>query len=156
MKAGFGGWLLAGLVLAGTTLVAFGAGRFVWQGFTSTTDDGSLLAAAIYAPFALVAAVIPAFTVPITARVMRAFRRAGEVSPTRLPRWLGIGAVLIFAELCWLVVAVASRHGPGSIPPLGHALLALYAVVNGFWTLQDEDVPKDVADDPEAPSEPGT
>lgn len=128
------------LVMALTTLVATLALAFVVQGVLAPPDTGqtapaSLLGAAVYAPFALVAVFLPALAVPIARAVLAAAPGLRHPDSGEKPWSPAVDAILLWGIAEILVALVLALGGPGPSTPLAmHLLLAVYAVV-AAWQL---------------------
>ena len=127
------------VVIATTSLVASLAIGFLLRSASGTPDAGEaasglLLGAAVYAPFALVALLLPALAVPMARMILTTGFGAGDTAGMA-NRWSpAIDAVALWgsAEVLLLVLLFAD---PGtSTPAAMHLLLALYAAI-AAWQL---------------------
>lgn len=128
------------VVIAATSLVASLAIGFLLRSTAGATDAGGaasgvLLGAAVYAPFGLVALLLPALAVPIARLAMTAGFGAGDTAgPVR--RWpAAVDAVAMWGgtEVLLQLLVLLTEPG-GSPPPVMHLLLALYAAI-AAWQL---------------------
>ncbi len=128
------------VVITATSVVASLAIGFLLHSTVGATDageaaSGALLGAAVYAPFALVALVLPALAVPMARVILTAGFGAGETgdAATRWPP--AIDAVAMWGVIEALLQLVLLVTDPGaSAPPTMHLLLALYATI-AAWQL---------------------
>lgn len=120
-------------VLAGTLLGLFGlmatfAAGVLWAA-AGAGSPGAGLSAVLYAPFALLALVMPALSAPLARRALIRMRQSRPAG--------GAPAVLRFAALLGAAEAltVAARLGGGDTPlatPFTHGLLAAHSAVAAF------------------------
>lgn len=120
--------LLAAALLTVFGLVAAFAGAVLWSG-ASGASPGAGLSAALYAPFALLALVLPVLAAPVARRALAAWApQAAEPTPAPWAPALRFAALLGVAE----ALTLAARLGGGDAPfaPLPvHAMLAVYAAI---------------------------
>lgn len=126
------------VVMTATSWVAFGSSAFlVAHAFVPAPDGdaamGKLLAA-LFAPFVLLALLLPALAAPIARRLMRAGKGGAALAGECWPTWLSFTVVLAGAELL-LGLARASAGARAWAPPWFHAGLAIYAGL-AAWSLR--------------------
>ena len=128
------------VVIATTSLVASLAIGFLLRSTTDAPEpegaaSGLLLGAAVYAPFALVALLLPALAVPMARMILTTGFSAGGTAGMA-NRWSpAIDAVALWGSAEVLLQLVLLLSDPGaSIPSVMHLLLALYAAI-AAWQL---------------------
>ena len=122
--------MLTAAILVVTTLVAASAGTFFWggmMGLTSADRATSGLMAAVYAPFALLAMLLPVLSVPMARFALRFGGSASAITAVALPFWLAWVLLFVAAEALTAVVRAATGEGAFTEPLFVHLLLAGYA-----------------------------
>jgi hypothetical protein len=130
--------ILTAAIVAVTTLVAAAAGAFFWggmTGFAGSDQASSGLMAAIYAPFALVALLLPVMSTPMARLALRIGGNASAATALALP--LGLAWLLVFAgaEAFSGIARAAAGGGMFTTSLYVHALLAGYAAA-AAWLLR--------------------
>lgn len=144
------------IVIAVTSMVAALAADFLLRSTMSTpaseqSASGALLGAAVYAPFALVALLLPALAVPMARAILAAARGGPPPVPGRVA-----GSLLIEGLVLWagaeglLLLATRLAEPEGKVPFALHALLAVYAFV-AAWSLTRKSDHDDSSPPPETP-----
>ncbi len=118
--------LLAAALLTVFGLVAAFAGAVLWAGARGASP-GAGLSAALYAPFALLALVLPVLAAPVARRALATWAPdpAVPVPWPPVPRFI---ALLAIAEALTLAARLAGGDVPLAPLPV-HAMLAAYAAV---------------------------
>lgn len=117
--------LVTGALLALFGLVASFAGAFLWA-TVREPSTGMQLSAALYAPFALLATVLPVLAAPMAQRALGAWMPAAELTRP-WPPVARFTALLALAEAATL--AVRAAVGDGTAPLFVHGLLAAHAAI---------------------------
>ena len=132
--------VIIAVVIATTSLVASLAIGFLLRSTTGAPDAGEaasglLLGAAVYAPFALVALLLPALAVPMARMILTTGFGAGD-TVSLANRWPpAIDAAALWGSAEGLLQLVLLLSDPGaSIPSVMHLLLAPYAAI-AAWQL---------------------
>jgi hypothetical protein len=130
--------ILSAAILTATTLVASAAGAFLWAGMTGLPGGdraSSGLMAAIYAPFALVALLLPVMSAPMARFGLRAGGNASAATALKIP--FGLTWLLVFAsaEAFTAIARTAAGDGVFTTSLYVHALLAGYAAA-ASWLLR--------------------
>jgi hypothetical protein len=130
--------ILTAAIVAVTTLVAAAAGAFFWggmTGFAGSDRTSSGLMAAIYAPFALVALLLPVMSAPMARLALRIGGNAPAATGLSLP--LGVAWLLVFAGAETFTGIARATAGDGMLTTslYVHALLAGYAAA-AAWLLK--------------------
>lgn len=145
--------ILTAAVLTVTTLVAAAAVAFFWGGAAGVAGGGragSGLMAAIYAPFALVALLLPVMSAPMARLALRfgGSKRTAAAHPLQ-PLWLLAGVVFLAAEA--LIAATRTIAGDGGVyaaPLFLHLLLAGYAAAGAYLLRRGPDHVRESAETP--------
>jgi membrane protein implicated in regulation of membrane protease activity len=118
--------LLAAAFLTVFGLVAAFAGAALWAGARGASP-GAWLSAALYAPFALLALVLPMLAAPVARRALATLApdAAVPVPWPPVPRFI---ALLAIAEALTLAARLAGGDAPVAALPI-HAMLAVYTAV---------------------------
>lgn len=118
--------LLAGALLALLGQVAALGGATLWAG-TRQASAGAGLSIALYAPFGLLALLLPALAAPVARRALARWAPGGASTHP----WPGLGrfaALLGIAEALTLAAQLAAGASP--LPPVAlHGLLAAHGAV---------------------------
>jgi len=129
-----------GIVIAATSMVAALAADFLFRSTMGApaagqAASGALLGAAVYAPFALVALLLPALAVPMARAILAAVRGDQPPAPVRVAGPLAIEVLALWAWTEMLLqLAMLLAEPEGQTPFALHALLAVYALV-AAWSL---------------------
>ena len=143
------------IVIIATSLVASLAAGFVLQGAGATHSpdsaaSGALLGAAVYAPFALVALLLPALAVPMARVAFRGIRGADTANAPPAPWPIAVDTALLWIVTVFGLHLVGTLSGPPAMmAPVVLALLGVYAVI-AAWLLHR----RPEHDDSIAPHEP--
>ncbi len=141
--------IVTGTIVGATSLVADAAGAFLWASATAAPVHGAAtgVMAAVYAPFALVALVLPALAAPM-ARVTLGFAGAGRVA-VALPAspWLAGLFIFGFAELLIALVRATAGEPLLQAPAFVHGLLALYAAAAAYLSRRPPGHDRDTSSD---------
>jgi len=130
--------ILSAAILTATTLVASAAGAFLWAGMTGLAGSdraSSGLMAAIYAPFALVALLLPVMSAPMARFGLRVGANASAATALDVPLWLTWLLVFAGAEAFTAIARTAAGDGMFTTSLHVHALLAGYAAA-AAWLLR--------------------
>lgn len=143
--------MLTAAVLTLTTLVAAAAVAFFWGGAAGMTGDraSSGLMAAIYAPFALVALLLPVMSAPMARLALRmsGSSRTAAAHPIQ-PLWLLAGVVFLAAEALIAAIRTIAGDGAYSAPLFLHLLLAGYAAAGAYLLRRGPDHVRESPDTP--------
>lgn len=135
--------MLTAAVLTVTTLVAAAAVAFFWGGAAGVAGGGrasSGLMAAIYAPFALVALLLPVMSAPMARLALRfgGSSRTAAAHPLQ-PLWLLAGVVFVAAEALIAVIRTIAGDGVYAAPLFLHLLLAGYSAAGAYLLRRGQD-----------------
>jgi len=126
--------ILTATIIAVCSLVAAAAGAFLWGSATAAAGHGAStgLMAAVYAPFALIALLLPALAVPM-ARVSLALAGADRIATALPPApWIAWPLIFGIAEMLTALARTAAGESALQEPPFVHAMLALYAAAAAY------------------------
>lgn len=142
--------MLTAAVLTVTTLVAVAAVAFFWGGAAGMAGGGrtsSGLTAAIYAPFALVALLLPVMAAPMARLALRmgGSSRTASAHPIQ-PLWLLAAVVFLAAEALIAAIRTIAGDGAYSAPLFLHLLLAGYAAAGAYLLRRGPDHVRESAD----------
>ena len=127
--------MLTAAVLTVTTLVAAAAVAFFWGGATGMAGAArasSGLMAAIYAPFALVALLLPTMAAPMARLALRYGGNRAAAAHLIQPLWLLAGLVFVAAEALIAAIRTVAGDGAYSTPLFMHLLLGGYAAAGAY------------------------
>lgn len=119
---------LTGALIGVLSVIAFSAIMFLWNQITAFNDSGARLAAMMFAPFALIAAVIPAFARFMLRRICSGFR----ASP-RANMLAAFVVIWLISELTLFAIRTLG-NATSAMPWAFHLLLAGYAVAGAFFS----------------------
>lgn len=142
--------ILTSALVTVTTLVAAAAAAFFWGGTVGVTGidrASSGLMAAIYAPFALLALVLPLLSAPMARLALRMGGSASGTAPFVLPPALAWVAVFAGAEVFTALARAAAGEQPFSPSLFVHALLAGYAAAAAYLLRRSPDDVRDTSTD---------
>ncbi|MBX9964316.1 MAG: hypothetical protein K2Y35_14745 [Burkholderiales bacterium] len=142
--------MLTAAVLTFTTLVAVAAVAFFWGGAAGMAGGDrttSGLTAAIYAPFALVALLLPVMAAPMARLALRlgGSNRSASAHPIQ-PLWLLAAVVFLAAEALIAAIRTIAGDGAYSAPLFLHLLLAGYAAAGAYLLRRGPDHVRESAD----------
>lgn len=128
------------IVLAAASTVAALAADFLLRSTMGApaagqAASGALLGAAVYAPFALVALLLPALAVPMARAILATARGGRPSAPVQVSWPLAVEALVLWACTEALLGVAMLLAEPEGQAPLGlHAMLAGYAII-AAWSL---------------------
>ncbi|MFO1319608.1 MAG: hypothetical protein U1F52_08335 [Burkholderiales bacterium] len=115
--------LVAGAVLGAGTHVGLVAAAFLVAPWQQTSPGASGLGSMLFAPFALLALVLPLAAIPLA-------RKLGVGDSARNPGMVVTGLVLwIGDEGSFLALSLAGGGDPQAVPGIAHAMLFAYAIL---------------------------
>jgi hypothetical protein len=140
--------MLTAAIVSVTTLVAAAAAAFLWGGmlgFTAPDRASSGLMAAVYAPFALVALLLPVLSAPMARFALRFGPGTAATTAPAPPLWLGW--ILLFggAEAFAALARAAAGESPINPAFFVHGLLAGYAAAAAHLLRKPTDHARDTS-----------
>ncbi len=127
--------MLTSALVTVTTLVAAAAAAFFWGGTVGIAGPdraSSGLMAAIYAPFALLALILPLLSAPMARLALRLAGSDAGTAPLVLPPALAWVTLFAGAEVLTALARTAAGEPPFSPSLFVHALLAGYAAAAAY------------------------